>query len=116
VCFTGRRWRTCLCFCFCHGFGRGLIGARLHRLRRDFLRWRRRFLFRRELLVRNIAAQQPAQPDRHVFVDGAGVRLLFGDAQFGQPVQDLVSLDFELPGQLVDANLLHRKNLLSLTA
>jgi hypothetical protein len=53
-------------------------------------------------------AQQAAQPDRHVFIDGAGVGLLFGNAQFGQPVQDLVGLDFELPCQLVDANLLHR--------
>jgi hypothetical protein len=53
-------------------------------------------------------SQQAAQLDRHVFIDGAGVRLLFGDAQFGQPVQDLVGLDFELPCQLVDSNLLHR--------
>ena len=64
--------------------------------------------------IGHIESVQPAQLDGHVFVDGAGVRLLFGDAQFGEPVQDFVSLDFQLPRQLVDSNLLHRKNYLSL--
>jgi len=48
------------------------------------------------------------QPDRNVFVDRAGVRLLFRHAKFRQPVQNFVSLDFQLPCQLVDSNLLHR--------
>src|ERR1035437_10616954 len=38
------------------------------------------------------------------------MRLFFRDAKFRQAVQDLVSLDFQLPRQLVDSNLLHREN------
>jgi hypothetical protein len=57
--------------------------------------------------VGNIQPIKTPQADRHVFVDGAGMRLLFRDAQLGEPVQDFVSLDFQLPGQLVDSNLLH---------
>src|ERR1019366_1776925 len=34
--------------------------------------------------------------------------------EFGQPVQDLVSLDFQLPCQLIDSNLLHRESYLLL--
>jgi hypothetical protein len=51
---------------------------------------------------------EAAKPYRRVFVDRAGVRLLFRDAHFGEPLQDLVSLDFQLSRQLVDSNLLHR--------
>ncbi len=64
--------------------------------------------FRRQ--IRNIEAVQAAQLDGHVFIDRAGVRLLFGDAQFREPVQDFVSLHFQLPRQLVDSNLLHRES------
>jgi hypothetical protein len=49
-----------------------------------------------------------AQFDGDVFVDGAGMRLLLRDAQFGKALEDFMSLDFQLPRQLVDANLLHR--------
>jgi hypothetical protein len=49
--------------------------------------------------------------ERRVFVDGAGVRLLFGNAQFGEQLQNFVSFDFQLPRQLVNANLLHRKRI-----
>ena len=35
-------------------------------------------------------------------------------AQFREPVENLVSFDFQLPRQLVDSNLLHRKSYLSL--
>jgi len=38
------------------------------------------------------------------------VRLFFLHAQFGEPVQNFVSFDFQLPRQLVDPNLLHRKS------
>ena len=63
----------------------------------------------------HVVSVQPAQLDGDVFIDGAGVRLLLGDAQFGEPVQNFVSLDFQLPRQLVDPNLLHRQsNLLPL--
>ena len=105
--FAGQRRRLCQCFSRLRGsFRRSHFGARLHCLRRGFLRRR----FRRKFQARNLMAQQAAQLDRYVFIDGAGVRLLFGNAQFGQPVQDLVGLDFELPCQLVDSNLFHRKS------
>jgi len=65
-----------------------------------------RGLFSRE--VRYVETVEPSQPDGYVLVDGAGMRLLFGDAQFGQPIQNLMGLDFQLPSQLVDANLFHR--------
>jgi hypothetical protein len=58
--------------------------------------------------VRDIEAIQSPQLDRDVLIDRAGVRLLLADAQFGEPVQDLVSFHFQLPGQLVNPNLLHR--------
>src|SRR3954463_15381697 len=44
------------------------------------------------------------------------MRLLFLDAQLGEPIEDFVSLDFQLPRQLVDPNLLHRKSNLLLAA
>ena len=44
------------------------------------------------------------------------MRLLLRDTQLGEPVQDLVSLDFQLPCQLVDSNLLHRKAICSYRA
>ncbi len=56
------------------------------------------------------ALQQPPQPDRDILVDRAGVGLLFRNAQLGQPVKDLVRFDFQLPGQLINANLVHRNN------
>jgi len=59
--------------------------------------------------VGHVESVQPAQSDRHVFVDGAGVRFLLDDSQFREPIQNLVSLDFQLSRQLVDSNLLHRK-------
>src|ERR1035437_3463214 len=43
------------------------------------------------------------------------MRLFFRDAQFGEPLQYFVSLDFQLPRQLVDTNLLHRESYLLLT-
>ena len=58
--------------------------------------------------LRRIEAVEPPQLDRHVFVNGTGVRFLFCDAQFGQTIQNLVGLHFQLARQLVDANLLHR--------
>ena len=35
------------------------------------------------------------------------MRLLFRDAQFGEPLQNFMSFNFQLPCQLIDANLLH---------
>jgi len=65
-----------------------------------------RFGFRFQ--IGHIESVQPAQLDSNVLVDGAGMGLLFRDAQFREAVEDLVSLHFQLPRQLVDSNLLHR--------
>jgi hypothetical protein len=54
------------------------------------------------------AAIMAAKLDRRVFVDGAGVRLFFGDAEFREQVQYFVGLDFQLPRQLVNSDLSHR--------
>jgi len=66
----------------------------------------RRGFFSRQ--VRYVETVEPPQLDGYVLVDGAGMRLLFGHAQFRQPIQNLMGLDFQLPSQLVDANLFHR--------
>ena len=60
--------------------------------------------------VWNILAIVAAELDGHVFVDGAGVRLLFSDAKSGQEVQYFMGLDFQLPRQLVNSDLSHRQN------
>jgi hypothetical protein len=57
---------------------------------------------------RTVKAVQPPQLQGYVFIDRAGVGFLLGDAEFRKPLEDLVSLDFQFPRQLVDANLLHR--------
>jgi hypothetical protein len=72
---------------------------------------RRRRTLHRLFRLWGFLAVMPSQLQRYVFVDGAGVRLLFGDAQFGEQLKNFVSLDFQLPRQLVDANLLHRKRI-----
>jgi hypothetical protein len=61
-------------------------------------------------VVRDVLSVVLTQLDRDIFIDRAGVRLFFRDAQFGEPLEDLVSLDFQFPRQLVDTNLLHREN------
>jgi hypothetical protein len=38
-------------------------------------------------------------------INRAGVRLLFGDAGFGQIVNDRFGFDFQFPSQLVNPNL-----------
>jgi hypothetical protein len=73
-------------------------------------------LFRAQGALGRLKSVQAAQLYRHVFIDGAGVRLLLGDAQFGEAVQNLMGLDFQLPRQLVDPNLLHRQSNLLLLA
>ena len=64
--------------------------------------------FLRRLRLGRGEAIQRSQLDRHVFVDRAGVRLLFRYAELGKPLQNFMSFDFQLPCQLVDANLLHK--------
>jgi hypothetical protein len=62
------------------------------------------------LKVRNVLAIVAPQLDRDVLVDGAGMRLLLGDAKFREQLQNFVSFDFQFPGQLVNANLSHRQS------
>jgi len=50
----------------------------------------------------------PAQLVHHVVVQRAGVRLFIRDAQFGELVEYFVSLNFQLPRQLVNSDLSHR--------
>jgi hypothetical protein len=40
------------------------------------------------------------------FVDGAGMGLLFGNADFGEEIDDGLGLDLEFTGQIVNANLI----------
>ena len=53
-------------------------------------------------------AEEPPQFDGDVFVDRAGMGLLLGYAQLGELVQNLVRFDFQLPSQLINANLVHK--------
>lgn len=52
-------------------------------------------------------AKMLAQQDRDVFVDRAGMGLLFRNAQLGQEVQDPAGLDLQLPREFVDSDLFH---------
>jgi hypothetical protein len=49
-----------------------------------------------------------AQLQHYVVVQRAGVRLFIRDAQFGELLQYFVSLNFQLPRQLVNSDLSHR--------
>jgi hypothetical protein len=49
-----------------------------------------------------------AQLKHYVVVQRAGVRLFIRDAQFGELLQYFVSLNFQLPRQLVNSDLSHR--------
>jgi len=49
-----------------------------------------------------------AQLVHYVVVQRAGVRLFIRDAQFGELLQYFVSLNFQLPRQLVNSDLSHR--------
>jgi hypothetical protein len=44
---------------------------------------------------------------RLVFLNGAGVGLLFRHTHFRQYIQNGFTLNFQLPGQIVDSNLTH---------
>jgi hypothetical protein len=83
-------------------------GQSLGGLRRRVLLARFRYVGFVGYIIGNVVPVQAAKPYGGVLVDGAGVRLLFGDAYFGEPFEDFVRLYFQLPRQLVNANLLHR--------
>jgi hypothetical protein len=59
------------------------------------------------LLARPSPGNPAAEIQHHVVVERTGVRLLVGDAQFRQQLQNDVRLDFEFSSQLVDANFTH---------
>jgi hypothetical protein len=77
---------------FCDGRGRGRVAA----------------LGCRRTRIGIGVAIMTAKLDGRVFIDGAGVRLLFGDAKLGEEVQYFVGLYFQLPRQLVNSDLSHR--------
>jgi hypothetical protein len=52
----------------------------------------------------------PTQLDRDIFVNRAGVGLFLGNSQFREQLQDFVSFYFQLPSQLVNANLSHKNS------
>ena len=54
------------------------------------------------------AAENLAQLLRHIIIDRTRVGLLFGNAQLWKFVQQFVSFNFQLPGQHVNANLVHK--------
>jgi hypothetical protein len=90
---------------------RGLVRPFFRGRRRvlgGLLRGMRRFLRLFDHQVGYVETVEPAQLDRHVFIDGAGMRLLLRDAEFREPLQYFMSFDFQLPRQLIDPNLLHR--------
>ena len=54
-----------------------------------------------------LACHTLANLQGYVVIERAGVRFLVGDAQFGQDVKNHIGLDFQLTGQLIDADLTH---------
>lgn len=61
------------------------------------------------ILVRDGVSEPLFDRDRYIFVNRAGMGLLFLNAQLGQHLEDDVRLDLKLPGQLVNPDLqLHR--------
>lgn len=54
-----------------------------------------------------MAAEMTAHLLRFIELKGTRVGLLFGNAHFRQDVKNLLALDFQLPGQIVDSNLTH---------
>jgi hypothetical protein len=54
------------------------------------------------------AAENMAQLLRHIVIDGTRVSLFFGNAQLRKFVQQFVSFDFELTGQHINTNLVHK--------
>jgi hypothetical protein len=101
-----------------HRAGNGLrLGGRFDFFRLFFFYFRNRnrggrggvlALWRGCRKIRDVLTVVAAKLDRHVFIDRAGVRLLFGDAKPGEQVQYFMGLHFQLPRQLVNSDLSHR--------
>jgi len=60
--------------------------------------------------IGHIVTVVPPQLDRDIFVNRAGVRFLLSDTEFREKLQDFVGLYFQLPSQLVNANLSHKNS------
>jgi hypothetical protein len=60
--------------------------------------------------IGNVVTVVPPQLDRDIFVNRAGMGLFLGNSQFREQVQNFVSLYFQLPSQLVNANLSHKNS------
>jgi hypothetical protein len=56
---------------------------------------------------RTVPGVKTTQALGHIVVDRAGVGQLFGHAEFGELLDDLSRLYFELPRQLIDSDLTH---------
>jgi hypothetical protein len=88
--------------------------ARLGRFLDDLDGFGRRRLFPRRywlggpLRLRGQKSKVTAQPIGQVVLERAGVGLLVGDAELGQHLQKPGRLHFQLPSQLVDADLTHK--------
>jgi hypothetical protein len=101
-------------------YGNGCWRLARRRYRRWLLEWgclngrcrlfgRRGFVrFRLRVSLRDIMTKEPPQSDGGIFIDGAGVGLLLGYAQLRELVKDLVRLNFQLPSQLINTNLVHK--------
>ena len=110
-----RRWNILNWFCF-ERFFRG----RFHNRRFYFRSGRSRrklsanglgggSLGPRRFVLRLAVFACHALPDkqRHVFVERAGMRLFFSNTQLSQRFENHVGFNFELAGQLIDANFAH---------
>jgi len=112
--FFGKRWRRYGDSLHRHGPRYRLcnLDRRLHprrARRRGFLvMFNFRFCLRRH--IGHIMSVVPPQLDRDIFVNRAGVGFLLGNTQFREQLQNFVSLYFQLPSQLVNANLSHKNS------
>jgi hypothetical protein len=66
--------------------------------------------FGRRRRIGHIVTVVPPQLDRHILVNRAGMGFLLGDAQFREQLQNFMSFYFQLPSQLVNANLSHKNS------
>jgi hypothetical protein len=67
-----------------------------------------RFCLQRQ--IGHIVTVVPPELDGDIFVNRAGVGFLLSDAQFREKLQNFMSLYFQLPSQLVNANLSHKNS------
>jgi hypothetical protein len=61
----------------------------------------------RRLFHRRLASEAPPHYDHLIVFERTGMRLLLGDAQFREHLEDRAGFNFQFPSQLVDANFAH---------